>query len=140
MTVSFFLRLGRRGCPPHPFLIATTVLELAAPVVFGFHFGKPCGELRRIILSDNARPRGMPATGAFSVDPLVALIANEELTVTAATPRTVLRLVSHVISPSWWYERSRKVADRAQGRSRPLKLFDNNHLEDKVDNSREVYT
>ena len=30
MTVSFFLRLGRRGCPPHPFLIAATASELAA--------------------------------------------------------------------------------------------------------------
>ena len=84
------------------------MLELAAPVVFGFHFGKPCGELRRIILSDNARLRGVPATGAFSVDPLVALIANEEVTVAAATPRTGLRLVSHVISPSWWYEKVAK--------------------------------
>jgi hypothetical protein len=33
MTVSFFLRLGRRGCPPTPFLIAATALELAAPVI-----------------------------------------------------------------------------------------------------------
>ena len=24
MTVSFFLQLGRRGCPPHPFLIAAS--------------------------------------------------------------------------------------------------------------------
>lgn len=117
MAVSFFLRLGRRGCPPPtPFLIAATVLELAAPVVVGFHFGKPCGELRRIILSDNARPRSMPAAGAFSVDPLVALIANEELTVAAATPRTVLRLVSHVISPSWWF-------DRSQNRRKSVKRF-----------------